>query len=220
MSRASKFLDPVIARYVNDVSIQEPELAAKLRSETASLSEANMQIAPEQGQLIKVMLGLTNARRCIEVGVFTGYSSLITALALPDDGELIACDVSEEWTSIARSYWQAAGIEHKVKLHLQPAEKTLQTLLDDGQADSFDFAFIDADKENYDSYYEHCLQLMRPGGLIMLDNMLWSGNVTVDSIDDVDTMALRNLNKKLHTDERVTVILLPVADGISLAVKK
>lgn len=220
MSRASKFLDPVIARYVNDVSIQEPQLAAKLRDETASLSEANMQIAPEQGQLIKVMLGLVNAKRCIEVGVFTGYSSLITGLALPDDGELIACDVSEEWTTIARNYWQAAGIDHKIKLHLQPAEDTLQALLDDGQANSFDFAFIDADKENYDSYYELCLKLMRPGGLIMLDNMLWSGNVTVDSIDDADTMALRNLNKKLHTDDRVTVMLLPVADGISLVVKK
>ncbi len=220
MSRASKFLDPVIARYVNDVSIQEPELAARLRDETAALSEANMQIAPEQGQLIKVMLGLVNAKRCIEVGVFTGYSSLITALALPADGELIACDVSDEWTTMARRYWQQAGIEDKITLHLQPARDTLRALLDDGQADSFDFAFIDADKENYDSYYEGCLKLLRPGGLIMLDNMLWSGNVAVDSIDDPDTLALRKLNQKLHGDERVTVTLLPVADGISLAVKR
>ncbi len=220
MSRTSKFLDPTIARYINDVSVQEPALAAQLRERTAVLTEANMQIAPEQGQLIRVMLALTNAKRCIEVGVFTGYSSLITGLALPDDGELIVCDISEEWTAMAREYWQAAGIEDKVKLHLQPAEKTLQALLDDGQADSFDFAFIDADKENYDTYFEACLKLLRPGGLIMLDNMLWSGNVVVDSIDDADTVALRNLNQKLYKDERVTMILLPMADGITLAVKR
>ncbi len=220
MSRASKFLDPTIAAYINEVSIHEPELAAQLRKETAVLSEANMQIAPEQGQLIKVMLGLTHAKRCLEVGVFTGYSSLITGLALPDDGELIACDVSEEWTSIARKYWQAAGVEHKIKLHLQPAEDTLQALLDDGQAGSFDFAFIDADKENYDAYFEACLKLVRTGGLIMLDNMLWSGNVVVDTIDDPDTVALRNLNLKLHKDERVTVMMLAMADGISLVVKR
>lgn len=220
MSRASKFLDPTIARYINEVSIHEPELAARLRDETAKLSEANMQIAPEQGQLIRVMLGLTGAKRCIEVGVFTGYSSLITALALPNDGELIACDVSDEWTAIARRYWEEAGIADKIQLHLQPAQETLQGLLDDGQADTFDFAFIDADKENYDAYYEACLQLLRPGGLIMLDNMLWSGNVVVETIDDADTVALRELNKKLHGDERVTVTLLPVADGISLVVKR
>lgn len=179
-----------------------------------------MQIAPEQGQLIRVMLGLVGAKRCIEVGVFTGYSSLITAMALPEDGELIACDVSDEWTSIARRYWKEAGVADKIRLHLQPAEQTLQALLDDGQADSFDFAFIDADKENYDAYYEACLKLLRPGGLIMLDNMLWSGNVVVETIDDADTVALRNLNKKLHGDHRVTMTLLPVADGISLVVKR
>jgi len=220
MSRASKFLDPTIAGYINDVSIHEPELAVQLRRQTAKLSEANMQIAAEQGQLIRVMLGLVNAKRCIEVGVFTGYSSLITALALPDDGELIACDVSDEWTSIAREYWQAANVEHKIKLHLQPAQQTLQALLDNDQANSFDFVFIDADKENYDDYYEACLALLRPGGLIMLDNMLWSGNVVVDTIDDVETVALRKLNLKLHQDDRVTSMLLPLADGISLAVKR
>lgn len=220
MSRASKFLDPTIARYIADVSIREPALAARLRAETAELSEANMQIATEQGQLMQVMVALSGARRCIEVGVFTGYSSLMTALALPDDGEIIACDVSAEWTDIGRKYWQEAGVAEKIQLHLQPALETLQGLLDAGQHNHFDFAFIDADKENYDGYFEACLALIRPGGLIMLDNMLWSGNVAVDAIDDADTVALRNLNLKLHQDERVVISLLPMADGITLAVKR
>lgn len=219
MSRASKFLDPSIARYISEVSIREPRIAAKLRAETALLSEANMQIAAEQGQLMQVMLRLVNAKRCIEVGVFTGYSGLMTALVLPEDGELIACDVSEEWTSIARKYWKEAGVDEKIKLKLQPALDTLQALLDAGEHGMFDFAFIDADKENYDAYFEACLQLVRPGGLIMLDNMLWSGNVAVETINDVDTVALRNLNRKLHKDERVSMSLLPMADGITLAVK-
>jgi len=220
MSRISKFLDPGIARYINEVSIREPEIAAKLRAETALLSEANMQIAPEQGQLMQVMLQLVNARRCIEIGVFTGYSGLMTALVLPNDGELIACDVSEEWTNIARKYWKQAGVEGKIKLRLQPALDTLQALLDAGEQGMFDFAFIDADKENYDAYFEACFQLVRPGGLIMLDNMLWSGNVAVETVNDADTVALRNLNRKLHKDQRVSISLLPMADGITLAVKK
>lgn len=220
MSRQSKFLDPVIANFISEVTLREPDLARQLREQTAEMSEANMQISPEQGQLLQLLVRLVGAKRCIEVGVFTGYSSLMTARALPDDGEIIACDVSEEWTDVARLYWQRGCVNDKIKLHLQPALDTLDSLIAAGQADQFDFAFIDADKENYDTYYEACLALIRPGGLIVLDNMLWSGNVAVETIDDVDTVALRELNKKLHHDERVDISLLPVADGITLAVKR
>ena len=200
--------------------MREPPLARKLREQTAEMPEANMQISAEQGQLLQLLVRLVGAKRCIEVGVFTGYSSLLTAAALPDDGEIIACDVSAEWTDVARLYWQRGDVENKIKLHLQPALDTLQALLVDNQADQFDFAFIDADKENYDAYYETCLELVRPGGLIVLDNMLWSGNVAVEAIDDDETVALRKLNKKLHNDLRVDISLLPVADGITLAVKR
>ena len=220
MSRESAFLPPTIADYIRDTTLREPELARRLREETAAMEQANMQISPEQGQFMHLLAGLINARRCIEVGVFTGYSSLLTAMALPDDGQLVACDVSEQWTAIARRYWQSAGVAERIDLRLAPALDTLNRLVDEGRQGSFDMAFIDADKENYDGYYEASLELLRPRGLIVLDNMLWSGRVADAQEHDVDTEALRALNEKLHDDRRVEISLLPVADGISLAMKR
>jgi caffeoyl-CoA O-methyltransferase len=163
---------------------------------------------------------LIDARRCLEVGVFTGYSSLATALALPEGGHLVACDVSEEWTSVARLYWQQAGIAHKIQLHLAPAVDTLDALLVQGQAGTFDFAFIDADKTNYLEYYERTLALLRTGGLVLIDNTLWSGKVADPEVSDADTVALRHFNEVLHHDERVDLSLLPMGDGLTLARKR
>jgi caffeoyl-CoA O-methyltransferase len=179
-----------------------------------------MQIGPEQGQLMGLLARLVGAKRCIEIGVFTGYSSLAVALALPEDGRILACDVSEEWTAIARRFWREAGVEHKIELKLQPATRTLEQLLAAGEAGRYDFAFIDADKPSYDTYYELLLQLLRPGGLIALDNTLWSGHVADPNNRDPNTVALRALNDKLHRDERVDLSLLPVGDGLTLARKR
>lgn len=219
MSRFSKFIDPGIAEYISQHTSAEPELARQLREQTAQMSQANMQISAEQGQLLQLLLRLMGAKRCLEIGVFTGYSSLLAALALPHDGRIIACDISKEWTDIARDWWQRAGVAEKIELHLQPASDTLQQLLDAGQAGSFDFAFIDADKTGYDAYFELSLQLLRPGGLIMLDNVLWSGRVVLQSVQDADTAALQRLNAKLAVDQRVQTLLLALADGISLVRK-
>jgi predicted O-methyltransferase YrrM len=179
-----------------------------------------MQISPEQGQFMALLLKLIGARRCVEVGVFTGYSSLCTALALPDDGHIVACDVSEKWTSIARRYWREAGVERKVDLRLAPALQTLDALLAAGEAGRFDFAFVDADKENYAGYYERVLELLRPNGLLMFDNTLWSGRVADAKHTDVDTVALRALNEQLHRDERIDVSLTPIGDGLTLVRKR
>ena len=206
--------------YVQEQSIRDDALLQSLRQETAKDEMARMQIAPEQGQFMALLVKLIDARRIIEVGTFTGYSSLCMARALPQDGELICCDVDENWTNIARQYWQQAGVQQKIKLVLAPAADTLQSLLDEGGAGKFDLAFIDADKENYDLYYEQCLELIRPNGLILLDNMLWSGRVADDSCVDVDTEALRALNKKLKSDQRIDLSLLTIADGISLIRKR
>ncbi|MBU1188143.1 MAG: class I SAM-dependent methyltransferase [Gammaproteobacteria bacterium] len=219
MSRYSKFIEPGIAEYISQHGSAEPELARQLREQTAQMAQANMQISAEQGQLLQLLLRLMGARRCLEIGVFTGYSSLLAALALPVDGRIIACDISREWTDIARQWWQRAGVAEKIDLRLQPASATLQKLLDDGQAGSFDFAFIDADKTGYDEYYELCLQLLRPGGLLMFDNVLWSGRVLLESVQDDDTAALQRLNAKLVDDQRVQVLMLAMADGITLALK-
>ena len=170
-----------------------------------------MQITPEQGQFMQLLLRLTGARRTIEIGVFTGYSALITALALPEDGQVIACDISDEWTSLGRPYWQEAGVAHKIDLRLAPALETLNTL-----TGPFDFAFIDADKVNYDAYYERCLQLVRPGGLILIDNTLWHGDVINPAKQDADTLAIRALNKKLQADPRIDLSLLPLGDGLTV----
>lgn len=220
MSRYSKFIEPGIAEYISQHGSAEPKLARQLREQTAQMAQANMQISAEQGQLLQLLLRLMGARRCLEIGVFTGYSSLLAALALPADGRIIACDISREWTDIARDWWQRAGVADKIDLRLQPASATLQELLDDSQAGSFDFAFIDADKTGYDEYYELCLQLLRPGGLLMFDNVLWSGRVLLESVQDDDTAALQRLNAKLVEDQRVQVLMLAMADGITLALKR
>ncbi|MFN7944555.1 MAG: class I SAM-dependent methyltransferase [Blastocatellia bacterium] len=213
-------LDDRFYEYLLSVSLREPELLRQLREETAQHPMSAMQIAPDQGQLMALLIQLTGARRTLEVGVFTGYSSLSVALALPADGKIIACDVSEEFTAIARRFWAQAGVAHKIDLRLAPAIQTLDGLLADGQAGTFDFAFIDADKENYDGYYERSLQLVRPGGLIAIDNVLWHGKVIDNDAQDADTLAIRALNEKLHHDERVTLSMLSISDGLTLALKR
>ncbi|MEH2067819.1 MAG: class I SAM-dependent methyltransferase [Nostoc sp.] len=220
MPKQSIGLDNQLYNYLLSVSLREPEILGKLRQETASHPRGGMQISPEQGQFMKLLVQLIGAKKTLEIGVFTGYSSLSLALALPDDGKIIACDVSEEFTAIARRYWQEAGVADKIELHLAPALETLDRLLATGQAETFDFAFIDADKENYDGYYERSLQLIRPGGLIAIDNVLWSGDVADPQFQDESTQAIRALNEKLHHDERVTLSLVPIADGLTLAVKR
>jgi predicted O-methyltransferase YrrM len=206
--------------YIRDMSLREPDVLQRLREETAPLPLARMQISPEQGQFMGMLMRLLAARMTIEVGVFTGYSSISVALALPDDGEIIACDVNEEWTSIARRYWREAGVASKIDLRLRPAVETLDALLAEGRAGAFDFAFIDADKSNYATYYERCLQLIRPGGLIAIDNVLWHGDVINPEKKDEDTQAIRAFNKQVSQDARVWISMLPISDGLTLAMKK
>jgi len=206
--------------YIGRVSLREPDVLRRLREETAPLPMARMQISPEQGQFMGLLTRLLGARMTLEVGVFTGYSSISVALALPADGKIIACDVSEEWTSIARRYWVEAGVAHKIDLRLRPAVETLDALLAKGRAGSFDFAFIDADKGNYLNYYERCLELLRPGGLIAVDNVLWHGSVIDPAKQDEDTLAIRRFNLLVSEDERVWVSLLPLSDGLTLAMKR
>jgi predicted O-methyltransferase YrrM len=212
-------LDDVLYQYLLDVSLREHPVLAELRAATRGHPFASMQIAPEQGQFMALLVGLIDARRTIEVGVFTGYSALAVALALPPDGHIVACDVSDEYTSIGRPYWQKAGVAHKIDLHLVPAIDTLDALLADGESGCFDFAFIDADKVNYDAYYERCLALMRPGGLVAVDNVLWGGSVAHPAEDD-NTAAIQKFNRKLHGDARIDLSLLPIADGLTLARKR
>jgi predicted O-methyltransferase YrrM len=209
-----------LEQYVSDLMTRETPLQRQLRAETASMPHATMQIGADQGALMGMLLRLLNARRAIEIGTFTGYSALAIASALPEDGKLIACDVSEEWTSIGRRYWQAAGVANRIDLRLGPALDTLTGLLRDGAAGTIDFAFIDADKVSYDAYYEACLKLLRPGGLIAVDNTLWSGSVADPSVKDADTVAIRALNQKIRNDERVDCCLLTVGDGVMLARKR
>ena len=213
-------LTDTLYRYVLDQSLRDQPILAELREETAKLPQAGMQIGPEQGQFMGLLAKLVGARRCLEVGVFTGYSSLAVALALPADGEIIALDVSEEWTAIARRYWKKAGVEKKIDLRLGPALGTLDTLISLRQSGRFDMAFIDADKTNYLGYYERCLELLRPGGLIIVDNTLWSGDVANPDNQKPDTVALRAFNEALHRDERIDLALLPIGDGVTLARKR
>ena len=220
MTNRSISLTDSLYEYLLSVSLREPDLLRRLREETAALPNARMQIAPEQGQFMALLVQLTGAKRCLEVGVFTGYSSLAVALALPDDGRIVACDVSEEWTTVARRYWSAAGVAHKIDLRLAPALETLEGLLAAGEAGSYDFAFLDADKENYLRYYGLALELVRPGGLIVADNTLWSGRVIDPSNDEATTVALRRFNETLHTDDRIDLSLVPVGDGLTLARKR
>lgn len=220
MSKKILGLDNQLYDYLLSASLREPEILLKLRQETASHSQAVMQIAPEQGQFMALLVQLLGATKTLEIGVFTGYSSLCVALALPPTGKIVACDVSEEYTRIARRYWQAAGVADKIDLRLAPALETLDRLLADGQAETFDFAFIDADKVNYEGYYERSLQLVRPGGLIAIDNVLWFGRVAEPQDRDKSTLAIRAFNEKLHDDERVSLSLVPIADGLTLALKR
>lgn len=220
MSNKTLGLSESLYQYVLSNSLREPEILAKLRAETATHPMSQMQISPDQGQFMALLVQLMGARNALEIGVFTGYSSLCVALALPSDGKLIACDVSEEYTAIARRYWLAAGVADKIDLRIAPALETLAHLLASGYADYFDFAFIDADKSNYDHYYERSLQLVRPGGLIVIDNVLWSGDVADPQIQNTRTNAIRALNHKIHHDERVSVSLVPIADGLMLALKR
>ncbi|RIK41574.1 MAG: SAM-dependent methyltransferase [Chloroflexi bacterium] len=206
--------------YLLSVTLRDQELFRRLREETARHEAGGMQISPEQGQFMQLLVKLIGAKRALEVGVFTGYSSLNVALALPPDGELVACDVSDEYTAVARRYWQEAGVAGKITLHLGPAVATLQRFLEKGQQNSFDFVFIDADKENYDTYYEQALQLVRPGGLIAIDNVLWGGRLMNEPIQDESGRRIAALNKKIHTDERVDLSLVPIGDGLTLARKR
>jgi caffeoyl-CoA O-methyltransferase len=192
----------------------------ELREETARLPQAQMQIAPEQGAFMSLLTELLGVRKYLEIGVFTGYSSLAVALAMPEGGRITACDVSEEFTSVARRYWERAGVAGSIDLRLAPALETLDRLLDEGHAGTYDFAFVDADKTNYDGYYESALRLLRTGGLIAFDNVLWSGRIADPDAQDADTLALRALNAKLHADQRITLAMLPLADGLTLARKR
>lgn len=200
--------------------LRDSDLKRRLRDETRRLPAAGMQIAADQGQFMALMTHAIGAKRAIEIGVFTGYSALSVAEALPPDGKLIACDVSDEWTSIGKPYWREAGLDRKIDLRIGPALDTLDQLLREGQAGSFDMAFIDADKTNYDGYYERCLKLLRTGGLMMFDNVLWGGRVAEASGGSEDTQALRALNRKLHGDARIELALVPLGDGITLALKR
>lgn len=218
MSRRTIEMTEALHQYLLDAAC-EPPVLARLRAETAKLPSAGMQISPEQGRLMALLVELVGARRCLEVGVFTGYSSTIVALALPPDGKLVACDRSEEWTAIARRYWEEAGVASKIELRLGDAVQTLDELAS-GEKGSFDFAFIDADKTGYDVYYERCLELLRPGGLLAVDNTLWGGKVADQSVNDESTRAVRALNAKVRSDARVSSSLVPIGDGLLLVRKK
>lgn len=219
MSNRTLNLTEQLYQYLLDVSVKETAVQKTLRIATQGMQQSNMQIAPEQGQFMSFLVKLTGARKCLEIGVFTGYSALSVAQALPADGKIIACDVNQEWTDMARTYWRNAGVEKKIDLRIAPAVETLQQLLDDGGQSSFDFAFIDADKTNYDRYYELTLRLLRSGGLIAIDNTLWGGDVADIRVQDEDTRAIRELNKKILHDRRADMTLLPVADGLTLVRK-
>lgn len=212
-------LTDALHAYLVDHSVREPDILRRLRAETARDSLSMMQISPEQGQFMQLLVRLMNARNCLEIGVFTGYSSLAVALALPASGHLIACDVSEQWTAIARRYWREAGVEDKIDLRIAPALSTLDQLLAERRAGTIDFAFIDADKVNYPGYYERAFALVRTGGLIVVDNTLWGGQVIDKKAPNEDTQAIRRFNDKLHSDKRIHLSMLPIGDGLSLALK-
>lgn len=216
MSNRSIGLSDELHAYLLGVGVREPEALRRIRERTASLPEHNMQIAPEQGAFMALLVRLSGARRCLEVGTFTGYSSTAVALALPPDGHLVCCDASREWTDLARQAWTDAGVADRIELRIGPAVDTLETLLAEGGAGSFDFAFIDADKPSYDTYVEQALRLVHPGGLIAIDNTLWSGRLTDPSDTQAGTEAIRALNAKLATDERVDLVLVPIGDGLTL----
>ena len=221
MSNQSIGLSDPLYQYLLANSVREPEILAQLRAETAEHPLVNMQISPEQGQLMGLLVQLIGAKKCLEVGVFTGYSSLAVALNLPDDGQIIACDVSDEFTSIACRYWQEASVSNKISLHIAPALETLDRLIANGESGTFDFAFIDADKNNYGAYYDRCFQLVRQGGLILVDNVLWYGRVADPAMEnDRRTQAIKKINQQIYHDDRVQISLVPIGDGLTIARKK
>jgi caffeoyl-CoA O-methyltransferase len=219
MSNQTLQLDDNLYQYLLSVSLRDSDIQQTLREETGLLEMGVMQISPDQAQFMAMLVKLIQARRAIEIGVFTGYSALVVAQALPENGQLIACDISEEWTAIAKRYWQQAGIAHKIDLHLAPAMQTLDKLITQGELEEFDFAFIDADKQNMRNYYERCLQLLKPGGLIAVDNVLWGGSVVDQEDQESDTIAIREFNAFLLHDKRVDLSLVPIGDGLTLARK-
>jgi len=220
MAHEKTYLPENLYEYLKSVSVREPALLKRLREETNQLPMGGMQSPPEHAQFLALLVQLMDARRTLEIGVFTGYSSLAIALALPNDGRILACDVSEEYTSIARRYWKEAGVDHMIDLHLKPALETLQDLIAQRQHSRFDFAFIDADKANYEGYYEYALELIRPGGLIAIDNVLWHGRVIDPEMNDPDTVTIRALNKKLLDDSRINLSMVPISDGLTLCYKR
>jgi caffeoyl-CoA O-methyltransferase len=217
LSNRTLNLSDALYTYLLDNSLRETDLMRRLREETASLPGAGMQIGPEQGQFMALLVELMGAKRCLEIGTYTGYSALAVALALPPDGRLLACDVNEETTAVAKRYWAESGVAERIELRLAPALETLDSLIAEGAENTYDFIFIDADKTNYDSYYERALKLLRPGGLIVVDNVLWDGAVINSASTDPATRAIRALNAKVKSDQRVSCSLLPVGDGLLLA---
>lgn len=220
MSNKSIGLPDDLQAYVMRVGVREPAVLRSLRDETAKLPEHGMQIAPEEGMLLALLVQLIGARRCLEIGTFTGYSSTAVALALPPDGRLVCLDVSEEWTALARRTWQQAGVAERVELRLGPAVASLDALLAEGAAGTFDFAFVDAAKDEYPAYYERVIQLLRPGGLVAFDNVFLAGRVVDEAADDAGARAVRSLNDQLAADERVSIAIIPIADGVTLARKR
>ena len=219
MSNRTLSIDDRLYSYILNVAVDESELLGQLRAETAQLDDAVMQISPEQGQFMSLLVHLTGARKALEIGTFTGYSSICIAAALPEDGQLTCCDISTQWAGIAERYWKKAGLQDRITLKIQPAEDTLQVLLHEGAEKSFDFIFIDADKQNYIRYYELSLQLLRKGGLMAVDNTLWSGDVADPDNNKPDTLAIRSFNDMLRQDKRVTKSLITIGDGLTLIVK-
>lgn len=219
MTKQTWGLDASLYDYYQAIAFREPEILKELRQATSQLPMANMQIAPEQGQFMALLVQLTGARKILEIGVFTGYSSLAMALALPPQGRILGCEISAEYAVIARQFWQKAGVSEKIDVLLGPAVTSLEQLLANGEQESFDLAFIDANKSDYDQYYELSLQLVRTGGLILIDNVLWYGKVADETVQDRATQSIRNLNAKLHQDPRISLCLVPIGDGLTLALK-
>jgi caffeoyl-CoA O-methyltransferase len=215
MAGRAPFLPEKITRYIHEHAVREPEILRELRAATASVPQSGMQIGADQGQFMALLVQAIGARNCLEIGTYTGYSALAVALALPKDGRIVCCDISEEWTAVGKPFWKKAGVEKKIDLRIGPALETLKRL-----KGPFDFVFIDADKGNYDNYYEACLPMVRRGGIIAVDNTLWSGWVADSARQDDDTLALRAFNDELHRDERVALSLLSLGDGVTLALKR
>lgn len=222
MSRKTTALTDALYDYLLAVGIREPDVLRRLRAATAAEAgdHAGMQISPDQGALMAMLVEITGARRALEAGVFTGYSALAVALALPPDGSLVACDVTEKWPAIGRRFWIEAGVDSKIDLRIAPALETMDDLLAGGDAGTFDFIFLDAEKTEYEAYYERALELLRPGGLIAVDNVLWSGRPADPSVQDDNTRAIRKFNEALLADERVSLAMVPIADGLTLARKR